>query len=110
MIVGTTLYKMDGSPFFTPEFGRGGLAATFVIDATHLIGGPTVTFTIQHRISDEQSFATTGDSVAASSVAVAQVDATGLKEIIRIAVTFDAGDAATDGIHFLVQSPTWRPY
>ena len=110
MIVGTTLYKMDGSPFYTPEFGRGGLAATFVIDATHLVGGPTVTFTIQHRNADDQSFASTGEFGTATSVGVVQIDASSLKEIIRIAVTFDAGDAATDGIHFLIQAPTWRPY
>ena len=110
MIVGTTLFKMDGTSFNSPEFGRGGLAATFVIDVTHLIGSPTVTFTIQHRNAEDTSFSPTGDSVDATSVSVVQVDATGLKEIVRIVVSFDAGDAATAGAHFLMQAPTWRPY
>lgn len=111
MIVGTTLFKMDGTSFFSPEFARGGLAATFVIDVTHLVGSPTVTFTIQHRNSEDTTFSATGDSGSATTASVVQIDAAGgLKEIIRIVVSFDAGDAATDGAHFLIQPPTWRPY
>jgi hypothetical protein len=43
-------------------------------------------------------------------VGVATKDLTGCEEIVRFKYSFDAGDAATDGIHFLMQAPSWRPY
>jgi len=29
MIVGTTLMQLNGDPYYSPQFGRGGLAALF---------------------------------------------------------------------------------
>ena len=51
-----------------------------------------------------------GCVVHVTATKVVQIEASGLKEIIRIKVTFDAGDSSAVGIHFLVQAPTWRPY
>ena len=110
MIVGTTLFKMDGTEYYSPEFPRGGLAATFAVDVTHLVGSPTITFTVEHRNEDEQSFATLGSFSAITSVGAASVDITGAKEILRFKVEFDGADDATDGVHFLMQAPSWRPY
>ena len=110
MIVGSTVFKLDGTSYYSPEFRRGGLAASFVVDATHMEGNPTVTFTIEHRNADETTFATTGSSFQLAAAGVGTVDVTGLKEIIRIAVSFDGADDATDAIHFVIQAPTWRPY
>lgn len=31
MIVGTTIFKMGGNPYYTPQFPRGGLAALFSV-------------------------------------------------------------------------------
>ena len=111
MILGTTVLKLDGNPYFTPEFARGGLAAVFTIDVTHLASSSGVMFQVQHRNSEDQSFGNVaGASATTPVVDVVKIEATGLKEIVRIEVTFDTNDPALAGTHFLVQVPTWRPY
>ena len=110
MIVGTTLFKMDGNAYYSPEFPRGGLAATFAVDVTHLVGSPTVTITVQTRNSEDTGWTTLGSFSAITSTGAASVDLTGVQEIVRFEVSFDAGDDATDGIHFLMMAPSWRPY
>ena len=110
MVVGTTILKLDGNPYFTPEFGRGGLAATFAIDVTHFTAGDPVTFQVEHRNADDQTFVAVGPAKTVSAVVTDQWDVSGLKEILRIAISFDAADPATDGLHVLIQPPSWRPY
>ena len=110
MIVGTSSFKMDGNDYFSPQFPRGGLAATFAMDVTQIVGAPTVTVTVQHRNADETTFTDLGAFAAATATGARTVDLTGCKEILRFKYTFDAGDDATDGMHLLMQAPTWRPY
>ena len=61
MVVGFTLFKLDGNPYHSPEFSRGGLAATFAVDVTQvspaLVG---LTITVEHRNSEDTSFSTLG--------------------------------------------------
>ena len=110
MIVGTTLFKMDGSPFNSPEFGRGGLAATFVINVTHIIGTPSVTVSVESRNSEDTTWTNNGSFSAITTAGVTNLDLSGLKEILRFEYVFDGADADTDGIHFLMMAPSWRPY
>lgn len=110
MIVGTTLFKLDGNPYYSPEFPRGGLAGVFVIDVTHVVSTPDVTVTIEHRNAEDTSFAAAATFSTISAVGTAIQEATSLKEIIRLKFTFDAGDGALAGLHFVLQAPTWRPY
>ena len=111
MVVGTTIFKMDGNNFYTPEFPRGGLAATFGIDVSHIVGSPNVTVTVEHRNSEDTSFSSAGTFPSTITAAGHYpADLTGLKEIIRLCFAFDAGDASTAGIHFFLQAPSWRPY
>ena len=110
MIVGTTFFKMDGNPYYSPEFGRGGLSATFGVDTTQVVGAPTVTITVEHRNPDEVSFASLGAFDDITAVGAKQKDLTGCKEILRLRYMFAGGDDPTDGIHLLMQAPSWRPY
>ena len=55
MIVGSTLFKLDGNAYYSPEFPRGGLAATFAVDVTQIVGSPTFTITVESRNSEEDS-------------------------------------------------------
>ncbi len=111
MIIGTTLFKLDGgTAYYSPEFPRGGLSATFVVDVTHLVGTPTVVLSIEHRNPDETTFSALGTFANITTVGVKDIDLTGCKEVLRFKFEFDAGDAATDGIHFLMMAPSWRPY
>jgi len=110
MVIGTTLFKMDGNSYFSPEFPRGGLAATFAADATNIVGAPTFTISVQHRNEDETSFSTLGQFDAITAVGANSKDLSGIKKIVRFRYDFDAGDDATDGVHFLMMAPSWRPY
>ena len=110
MIVGTTIYKMDGTAYLSPDFGRGGLAATFAVDVTQISGTPSVTITVQTRNSEDTTYSDLGSFTAITAAGASQLDVTGLEEIVRIKYEFDVGDAAGDGIHFLMQAPSWRPY
>ena len=110
MLVGTTMYKMDGNPFYSPEFPRGGLAATYSADVTNLAGSPQVTITVQHRNAEDTTFSDLGTFSTISTIDTHTKDLAGIKEIVRFKYNFDAGDAASDGIHFLMQAPSWRPY
>ena len=111
MIIGTTVFKLDGTAYYSPEFPRGGLAATFVCDVTHLQGTPTVTITIEHRNHDGTSWATAGTFASITAIGVKTADdVTDIQEVVRFKYEFDAGDQADDAIHFLMQAPSWRPY
>ncbi len=110
MLVGTTMYKMDGTPYYSPEFPRGGLAATFAVDVTQIAGTPSVVITVAHRNAEDTSFTDAGAFSAITAAGDYQKDLTGLKEIVRFRYDFDASDNASDGMHFLMQAPSWRPY
>ena len=110
MVVGTTLFKLDGNDYFSPQFSRGGLAATFACDVTQVANSPDFTITVQHRNSEDTSFTDLGSFTAITAVGEAQKDLTGIKEIVRFKYSFDVGDAADAAVHFLMQPPSWRPY
>ncbi len=111
MVVGTTLYKLDGNPYYSPEFGRGGLAARFAADVTQVTGSLIgLTITVEHRNSEDTTWATLGSFSAITATGAPTVDLTGCKEVVRFVYTFDASDAATAAVHFLMQAPSWRPY
>jgi hypothetical protein len=110
MVVGQTLFKLDGNATYSPQFPRGGLAATFAVSVTQIVNSPNFTVTVQHRNSDDTSWTDAGTFTTITSTAKGVEDITGLKEILRIKYTFGAGDSSTAGVHFLMQAPSWRPY
>ena len=110
MVVGTTLFKLDGNAYYSPQFPRGGLGATFVIKVEQISGAPTFKVSVEHRNEDETSWATAGTFTDITATGLSDLSVSSLKEIVRIKYAFDAGDDATDAVHFLMQAPTWRPY
>ncbi len=113
MIVGTTILRLDGSPFYSPEFGRGGLSATFSADVTHisLVGATQFNIAVQTRNAEDTTWSTLGNFSAISGAGAVSKDLTGLKELVRFAFTFSGGTpAAADAVHLLIQAPAWRPY
>ena len=110
MVIGTTLFKLDGTPYYSPSFPRGGLSATFAVSVTHMYGSPTFTITVQHRDRNATTWDDAGSFTSISSSGESVKDLSTLKEVIRFKYTFDAGDDATDAVHFEMQAPSWRPY
>ncbi len=105
MIVGSSLFRLDGNAYFSPEFPRGGLAATFAVDVTDISGSPTVAIHIQHRNSEDTTFTSLVSFAAITAVGAFSKDATGVKEIVRFQYDFDAADQATDAIQAVAEGP-----
>ena len=110
MVIGTTLFKFDGNAYYSPQFSRGVLAATFAASVTQVVNTPNFTITVEHRNSADTTWATAGTFTTITAIGESQLDVSGLKEIIRFAYSFGAGDSSLDGVHFLMQVPSWRPY
>jgi len=110
MVLGTTIFKMDGNPYYSAPFARRGLTGVFAVSVGNVVGNPTVTITVQHRNSDDITWGDAGvfDPITSTGIKTFQVD--GLKQVIRLKFTFAAGDDATDGVHFLMMRPSWRTY
>ena len=110
MIVGTTIISLDGNSYYSPEFPRGGLAATFACDVTQVANSPKLTIDIETRNSEETTWTKVGSFAEISTVGAASVDLTGCKEILRFKYTFDETNGSDATVQFLMQAPSWRPY
>ena len=107
--VGTTLIKLDGTEYYSPSFPRGGLAATFSVDVTHFHGVTNITITVQHRDENETTWTDADSFTPITAAGTKTLDVTGLKQILRFKYAFTGGNAE-DGVHFIMQAPSWRPY
>ena len=110
-VLGDTLVH-DGSgttPFYTPPFQRGGEAAVFTVEVTHLQGSPSLTVTLQHKNVEDSSWSAVGAFSAITTVGVATKELSGLKEELRFAFTLTA-TVAGDWLHVLIPAPMWLPY
>lgn len=113
MFVGSNIFYLDGNPYYSPEFPRGGLAATFSVDVTHfaVTGATDFLITVEHRNSEDQTFSSVGSFSAITGVGTASADFGTLKEIVRFKYEMVGGTpVASDAAHFLMMAPSWRPY
>ncbi|MDF1699929.1 MAG: hypothetical protein P1V36_02045 [Planctomycetota bacterium] len=113
MVIGTTIFYLDGNAYHSPTFSRGGLAATFSVDVTHLSLGAGVGLGIevQHRNDEDTTWSSAGTFSSITSVDTYSKDISGLKENVRFVYTFQGGTpTALEAAHFLMMAPSWRPY
>ena len=109
MLQGSFVQKLDGTSQFTPAFGRGGLAATFVIEVLQIEGTPSVTVTPQGRAAASTAWTDMTAFDPMTTVGVKTLDLDNCQEMMRFKVDFDAGDATTDGLRLRFDPPSWRP-
>lgn len=109
MVIQTTLFKLDGNPYYSPEFGRGGLRAVFSIQTTHVGGSGTLTVTVQHRNADETSYTDVGATSAISTLTTTTLEVSGLKEVLRIKFEV-GGPGSTSAVAYVMPPPQWYPY
>lgn len=111
MVVGTTLFRLDGSAYYSPEFGRGGLGATFVVEVLNvdLSASQTFDIDIESRNADQVSWTPLASFTGMTAAGVFTKDVSDPLEILRLKFSF-SGTTASDAAHFLVQAPSWRPY
>jgi hypothetical protein len=69
MIVGTTIFYLDGTRYFSPEFPRGGLAGRFSVDVTQIVlgGASQVDIAVEHRNSEDTTFSNAGSFTGISA-------------------------------------------
>jgi hypothetical protein len=111
VIVGSTImHPGDTSSYYSPSFPRGGQAATFTVDVTHLSGG-SVTFivAVEHKNADDTTWSNAGTFSSITAIGVATKDVSSLKEEIRLAFNYTGGSAG-DFVHVVVAAPAWRTY
>ena len=111
MIVGVTIIH-DGTgttPYYTPTFPRGGLAAVFSFNMTHMGGSPTMTIAIEHKNAEDTTWGVAASITGANATGVQTKDVTDLKEEVRIAFSFTAGSLG-NFFHVVIPAPAWRPY
>jgi len=107
------MFYLDGGALHSPEFPRGGLAATFAAEVEQIVLGGAAQFdiTVEHRNSDETTFGAAGSFSAITGIGASSVDITGLKQILRFTYAFTGGSpAADDAVNLLMMAPSWRPY
>ena len=75
-----------------------------------MIANCNVTITVEHRNSDEPTWSVLGAFTTFSAKGIYTVDLSEIEEIVRFKYEFDPADDAADGIHFLMQAPSRRPY
>lgn len=110
MIVGTTInHPGDTTPYYSPSFPRGGEAANFSLDVTHLVGTLTFDVDVEHKNMEDTTWSSAGTFTGITATGVSVKDITGLKEEIRIKSSFSTGSAG-DFVHVVVAEPAWRPY
>lgn len=110
-VIGTTLLAGDGSAYYSPEFPRGGLAATMTVEMLNysVAGASGVTFDVETRNSEDTTWtALSGQTINATGVQAWNVQ--NVKEIVRFKISFAGTPTTSDMVHFLMQAPSWRPY
>jgi hypothetical protein len=110
MVVGTTLFKLNGDPYFSPQFNRGGNAAQFSIEVFQLAGASVaMACDVEHKNADDTSFTTLVSFASLVAATTYNAGAGGIKEQLRFKYTV-SGAASTCGISFNVLAPQWKPY
>lgn len=108
MLVGTTILKMGSTSFYSPEFRRGGLGATFSAELTHENGSASMDLDIEHRDEDGTAWSTVATFGTLTGVGTYDVSATAIKAVLRFKYTFTGTDLT--GFHVVMGAPSWRPY
>ena len=109
MIVGITLMKMSGLPYFSPTFARGGNAAVFACEGLQFSSGGTLDIDIEHKNVDDTSWSLLASFTQITTAIVETKDASAIKEQLRFKYTI-GGSQVYSAVHFNMLSPTWRPY
>ena len=79
------------------------------VDTTHFHGVDELNITVEPRDEHDVLFATAGTFGAIMAVGPENLEVKSLKQVIRFKYAFTGGQPE-DGVHFIMQAPSWRPY
>lgn len=110
MLTGFYVLKGSGATKYTATFSRGGLSANFQVQVLDLIGAPAdLGAVIEHKNVEDTAFLSAGAFPTISSISVANLSVSNIKEQVRYAFTVTAA-SAWEGFYILLPAPAWRPY
>jgi hypothetical protein len=106
---GFRLFKVLLGKWYSQVFPRAGRSATFSFEVLGLVGSPRgMTATVEHKDLDDTSWYAIQSLPIVPSTGVITTDASGLKELVRIA--FDVTAASDrEGFYLRVPEPGWGP-
>jgi hypothetical protein len=108
VVIGITLLK-SATPYFSPTFGRGGLAALFACEVLQVGTGGTLDIEVEHKNPEDVTFSSLGSFTQLTAAGVGTKDLVGVKEQVRFSYLV-GGAQAWSYVHFNMLAPAWRPY
>jgi len=109
MLIGATLLKGDGTPYYSPMFPRGGLVGYFRVDAQTKWGtSPTLDISVEHRNEADTAWTTASSFTQITTVGSFALQVGALKELLRLKYTI-GGTEVYAGWHFTALAPQWAP-
>ena len=109
MVIGITLMKMSGLPYYSPQFPRGGNAALFACEGLQFSSGGTLDIDVEHKNESDTSWGLLGSFAQITTAVVEKEDASAIKELLRFKYTI-GGSQVYSAVHFNMLAPSWRPY
>lgn len=108
--IGDLFMRLGGVAYYTPQFGRGGLAVSvqfnvFALNAT------SVTITIEHKNIEDTTWASLASATYNSIGLQTPITsaATVVKEMLRIKYVVN-GPNDSDTVYINTLTPVWQPY
>jgi len=97
------------NPVYSTPTPRGGNAGIFVVDVLELMSSASLTVTIEHKNSEDTTWAAAVSFSAISAAGVYSQLVPGLREYVRWAFALGAGVAAGD-MYRIQKAVSWLPY
>ena len=109
MLIGEYITKLSGLTQYSPIFPRGGQGVNLAADVLDVpAAGPALLITVEHKNSDDTTWATLASFTSISTTGVKVLDASGCKEQLRFTFTISGG-SATSTFYVNILAPQWRP-
>lgn len=109
MVVGTTLLKLDGNPYYSPQFNRGGNAGQFSSQVLNIAGVSGFDIDVEHKNAEDTAWTTLVSFSTMTTTGIYNANGAAVKEQLRFKYTV-AGANIYAGVHFNMLAPQWRPY
>lgn len=109
MVIGTTLLKLDGNAYYSPQFNRGGNACQFAVEVLNYSGATGFDITVEHKNASDTAWATLTTFTTITATGLYNQSIAAIKEQLRFKYLITAPNAY-NGVHFNVLAPQWKPY